>query len=99
MSTPYIDRTNIIAKYKDKKINKNILLFGSDVEADASSRSSTKLMFDGDLLVHQDVLVCPDISHFLPLPLAPTYPSVDLLGEKADEIRKRHSTILSANLV
>lgn len=58
MPTPFIDRTNIVAKYKERKINKNILLFGRDVEADSNSRSNTRLMFDGDLLVHQDLLVC-----------------------------------------
>lgn len=34
------------------------MLFGRDIEADANSRSNGRSMFDGDLLVHGDVLVC-----------------------------------------
>lgn len=57
MSEPYVDRTNIVARYKERKIGKNIMLFGKDVEADANSRSNTRLMYDGDMLIHQDMLV------------------------------------------
>ncbi|WVR03473.1 hypothetical protein IAU60_000464 [Kwoniella sp. DSM 27419] len=58
MSTPYIDRPNLIARYKDRKQAKNILLFGRDTEVDANSRSNARQMFDGDLLIHADMLEC-----------------------------------------
>lgn len=57
MDTPYIDRPNVVAKYKERKHQRNVLLFGRDVEADANSRSSGRSMFDGEMLVHGDVLV------------------------------------------
>ena len=57
MSTPYIDRLNVISKYKERKIGRNVLLFGRDSESDSMARSSTKQMYDGDILVHADVLV------------------------------------------
>lgn len=60
---PYIDRTNIVARYKERRFGRNVVLFGRDVEADANSRSSTRQMFDGDLLVHGDVLVSCTMSH------------------------------------
>ncbi|WWC66880.1 uncharacterized protein I206_100787 [Kwoniella pini CBS 10737] len=58
MPTPYIDRPNIIARYKERKIGKNIMLFGRDTEVDANSRSNIRSMFDGDLLIHSDLLEC-----------------------------------------
>lgn len=57
MSTPYIDNPNVIARYRERKIGKNMLLFGNYVDADANSRSNTRNMFDGDLLIHGDLLV------------------------------------------
>ncbi|EIW73296.1 hypothetical protein TREMEDRAFT_59461 [Tremella mesenterica DSM 1558] len=58
MSTPHVDRLNVIARYKERKLGKNIVLFGKDVEADANSRSNVRQMFDGDLLIHGDLLEC-----------------------------------------
>jgi len=57
MAEPYIDKTNAIARYKDKKSGKQVMLFGNDVEADSASKTNIRQMFDGDLLVHQDLLV------------------------------------------
>ena len=57
MSTPYIDRPNIVSRYKERKQNRNVLLFGNDTDADASSRANVRGMFDGDLLIHGDILV------------------------------------------
>lgn len=59
MSTPYIDSPNVIARYRERKLGKNMLLFGNYVDADANSRSNTRNMFDGDLLIHGDLLVSP----------------------------------------
>jgi actin-related protein 5 len=57
MEQPYIDRQNVIARYKERKAGRNTLLFGKDVEADANSRSNARYMFDGDLMIHGDLLV------------------------------------------
>lgn len=57
MSTPYIDRLNVLSRYKERKQGRNILLFGRDTEADANARSNARQMFDGDMLIHGDLLV------------------------------------------
>lgn len=57
MSEPYIDRTNIIARFKERKYGRNIMLFGRDCDADANSRSNIRAMHDGDLLIQGDMLV------------------------------------------
>ena len=72
MSTPYIDRTNIIARYRERKQGRNVVLFGADTEADANSRSNIRGMFDGDLLVHVDLLVCRVAVSVLPSLLCST---------------------------
>lgn len=56
-STPYIDRINMVSRYKERKFGKNVLLFGGDTDADANSRSNARSMFDGDLLIQGDMLV------------------------------------------
>lgn len=56
-SEPYIDKNNLIARYKERKVGKNIMLFGKDVEADSNSRSNVRSMFDGDMLIHADIMV------------------------------------------
>ena len=35
------------------------MLFGKEVDADSNSRSSIRSMFDGDMLIHSEILVCP----------------------------------------
>jgi hypothetical protein len=57
MAEPYIDRTNVVARYKERKFGRNTLLFGRDCEADANSRSNMRQMFDGDMLIQSDLLV------------------------------------------
>lgn len=64
MSKPYIDNPNVIARYRERKIGKNMLLFGNYVDADANSRSNTRNMFDGDLLIHGDLLVSQRVQGF-----------------------------------
>lgn len=56
-SAPYIDRINMVSRYKERKFGKNVLLFGGDTDADANSRSNARSMFDGDLLIQGDMLV------------------------------------------
>lgn len=57
MKTPYIDRTNVISRYKDKKHARQLLLFGKDCDVDAASRSNGRYMYDGDMLIQGDLLV------------------------------------------
>jgi hypothetical protein len=60
MAEPYVDRTNQVSKFREKKIGKHIMLFGKDTEVDTTARSSARPMFDGDLLIQGDVLVSVD---------------------------------------
>lgn len=46
-----------MAKYKDRKTNAPLLLFGDAVEADAASRLATKYTWEGDILASPDALV------------------------------------------
>jgi actin-related protein 5 len=62
MPEPYIDRPNVISRYKERKLGRTNLLFGRDCEADANSRSNARTMFDGDLLVHGELLVSTSVS-------------------------------------
>lgn len=57
MAEPYIDRANMVARYRDKKFGRQVLLFGKDVETDSGAKGNIRQMFDGDLLVQQDILV------------------------------------------
>jgi actin-related protein 5 len=57
MSDPYIDRPNMVSRYKEKKFGRQYMLFGKDGDVDAMSRSSQRAMFDGDLLIQADILV------------------------------------------
>jgi actin-related protein 5 len=77
---PYIDKANMVARYKERKVGKNIMLFGRDVEADSNSRSSIRSMFDGDMLIHGEILVC-----HLPRLLQSNLPRLEREIEPADE--------------
>lgn len=61
MSDPYIDRPNMVSRYKEKKFGRQYMLFGKDGDVDAMSRSSQKAMFEGDLLIQADILVSSTI--------------------------------------
>ena len=60
MTTPFIDGPNIISRYKERKFGRNTMLFGRHTEADANARSNARQMFDGDMLIHGDLLVSPN---------------------------------------
>jgi hypothetical protein len=49
---------NQAARYRERKNNKQILLFGRDVEAESASRLAAKPAWEGDILSNPDVLVC-----------------------------------------
>jgi len=59
---------NGMAKYKDRKTNKQLLLFGDAIEADPASRLATKLTWEGDILANPEALVrhmCSALRHSL----------------------------------
>lgn len=56
-AAPHVARQSIISKFKDRKSNRQIMLFGEDVEVDAQARANIKSMWDGEALVNGEVLV------------------------------------------
>jgi actin-related protein 5 len=48
---------NIIAKYRDRRTNRPILLFGEAVEAETGAKSQAKTPWEGDVLLNFDALV------------------------------------------
>lgn len=59
---PRIVSENVVARYKDRKSNRNILLAGSEAYADATSRAAVKSPFEGDVLVNFDQMVRRDFA-------------------------------------
>ncbi|KAL7418884.1 Actin-related protein 5 [Cryptotrichosporon argae] len=57
-AAPYIDAPSVVARYRERKANKTIMLFGKDCEVDANSRSNARALFDGDVLANGDMLEC-----------------------------------------
>lgn len=49
---------NLVAKYRERKNNKLLLLFGNAVEIEGASRLATKSTWEGDILSNPDALVC-----------------------------------------
>lgn len=58
-NAPRIVSENVVAKYKDRKTNHNMLLAGSEAYADATSRGAVKSPYEGDVLVNFDQMVRP----------------------------------------
>jgi hypothetical protein len=56
-----VPRTNVnaMAKYKERKHNKPLLLFGEAIEAESGAKGQTKTPWEGDVLLNSDALVCP----------------------------------------
>lgn len=55
-TSPYTG-LNAMAKYKERKTNKLLLLFGDAVEADAASRLATKTTWEGDIIANPEAMV------------------------------------------
>ncbi|GAA6061978.1 hypothetical protein JCM10212_005222 [Sporobolomyces blumeae] len=55
-SDPKIELDNIGAKYKDRKNNVQVMLAGGEVYVDATSRSNTRVPFEGDVVCNYDVM-------------------------------------------
>lgn len=49
--------TNVVAKYKERKGNKPILVFGDAVEVDTTAKSQIRYPWEGDVLLNFDALV------------------------------------------
>ncbi|KZS90376.1 actin-like protein Arp5p [Sistotremastrum niveocremeum HHB9708] len=49
---------NVITKYKDRRTNRPVLLFGDAVELENNSRSQAKTPWEGDVLLNADALEC-----------------------------------------
>ncbi|KAG6919454.1 hypothetical protein DXG01_005713 [Tephrocybe rancida] len=47
---------NVIAKYKERKTNKPLLLFGKGVDLDSGSKAQAKTPWEGDVLLNFDAL-------------------------------------------
>lgn len=55
-STPYVG-ANAIAKYKERKTNRPLLLFGEGIDAESGARGQAKNPWEGDVLLNFDALV------------------------------------------
>src|ERR1700685_461075 len=50
--------SNAIAKYKERKFNKPLLLFGEAIDSESGAKSQTRTPWEGDVLLNFDALVC-----------------------------------------
>ena len=53
---------NMVAKYKERKTNKPLLLFGEGIDIEGGARSQAKTPWEGDVLLNFDALVRSPIS-------------------------------------
>jgi actin-related protein 5 len=56
-STPHFG-PNAVAKYKERKFNMPLLLFGDAIDAESGAKSQTRTPWEGDVLLNFDALVC-----------------------------------------
>ena len=49
---------NVIAKFKERKYNQPLLLFGDGVDAESGAKGQAKTPWEGDVLLNFDALVC-----------------------------------------
>jgi actin-related protein 5 len=52
---------NVVAKYKDRRTNKPLVLFGDAVDCETGARGQARAPWEGDVLLNFDALVCPRI--------------------------------------
>jgi actin-related protein 5 len=48
---------NIISKYKERKSNKALVVFGEAVDLDSTAKAQAKTAWEGDILINFDALV------------------------------------------
>ncbi len=53
---------NMVAKYKERRTNKPLLLFGEGIDVEGGARSQAKTPWEGDVLLNFDALVCPSFT-------------------------------------
>ena len=56
-AAPRLIADQVVARYRDRKTNRTHLLVGADTEVDATSRSSAKPVFEGDVLTNFENMV------------------------------------------
>ena len=49
---------NVVSKYKERKGNKPLLLFGEAIEAESGAKGQAKTPWEGDVLLNFDAMVC-----------------------------------------
>ena len=49
---------NAVAKYKERRNNKPLLLFGESIDSEGGARGQAKTPWEGDVLLNFDALVC-----------------------------------------
>lgn len=49
---------NVVAKYKERKFNKPLLLFGDAVDLESGAKGQARTPWEGDVLLNFDALVC-----------------------------------------
>jgi actin-related protein 5 len=55
---------NVVAKYKERKYNKSLLLFGSDIDSESGAKGQARTPWEGDVLLNFDALVCKMVLPF-----------------------------------
>ena len=48
---------NAVSKYKERRQNKQLLLFGEAIDSESGARAQSKTPWEGDILVNMDALV------------------------------------------
>lgn len=49
---------NVVARYKERKYNRPLLLFGDAIDAESGAKGQARTPWEGDVLVNADALVC-----------------------------------------
>ena len=49
---------NAVAKYKERKFNRPLLLFGEAIDSESGAKSQARTPWEGDVLLNFDALVC-----------------------------------------
>jgi actin-related protein 5 len=58
---------NTVAKYKERKTNRPMLLFGDAVESESAAKPQIRTPWEGDVLLNFDALVCAAVVHAVAL--------------------------------
>lgn len=56
-SRPYTG-INAVAKYKERRNNKPLLLFGEGIDSESGAKGQARTPWEGDVLLNFDALVC-----------------------------------------